>query len=193
MEVHRLEARGVDRGDTRRHVAGPQQRHDEMREVAADASAAEQRVHRTVGRQAASRLVRDLPAHPGRDCREDGFGVDDASELPPGDLGQPVGLRVAARPQVDEPLVLSAGGGGRVPDDRRRVGDDETSRRHLEHVCAAAVCAGNLARRDRRSVEANVENLVDAQAGGDRDLKRDLGAFADLELEPCRYCATHGR
>ena len=120
-----------------------------------------------------------------------------ASTMPPncrrGDLGQPVGLRVAARAQVDEPLVLAAGSGARVPDDRRRVGDGETSRRHLEHVRAAAVRPGNLARRDRRPVEANVERLVDPPAGRDRDLERDLRGVADLELEPGGYCATHGR
>ena len=61
----------VDGGDARRDVAGAEQRHDEMGEVAADTAAAEQRVDRAVGRQAAARLVAELASDPRRDGRRE--------------------------------------------------------------------------------------------------------------------------
>ena len=108
--------------------------------------------------------------------------MSSASVRPPNcrraDLGQPVGLRVAARAQVDEPLVLAAAGRRGVADHGGGVGDDEPPTPDLEQMRAAAVRSRDLPPGDRGAVEVHLEQLVDALAAGRRDLQRDLGWIA---------------
>ena len=63
---------------------------------------------------------------------------------------------------------------------------------HREKMGAAAVCSRHLSRGRGRTIEADVEFLFDPLARGHRDLERDLCRFADLELEPGGYGASHG-
>ena len=109
-------------------------------------------------------------------------GVREATELSSSDLGEPVGLRVAARPQVDEPLVLAAARRRIVADHGGRVGDREPATSCLEHVCATAVRSLHLPPGDGNAVELHLEVLVDPLASRGRDLQRDLGWIADREL-----------
>ena len=108
------------------------------------------------------------------------------------ELGEPVRLRVAARAQVDEPLVVAARRRRRATDHGRGVRDGELTAPDVGRVRAAAVCP----RRppgERDTVEVNLEQLVDPLARGRSDLQRDLGGITDHELEPGGYGTSHGR
>ena len=101
VEVHRLAARRVHRHQPRRHVHRTQQGDDQMRVVAADALAGEQRVGRPVDRIAASR-ARSCSREPTQD---DTFSsrvarVGEITELGGREAEELVGLGVPAGPQI---------------------------------------------------------------------------------------------
>jgi hypothetical protein len=123
-----------------------------------------------VGRETASRLVACIGSNPGRDAAEDALRAAEATKRASRDLAQPVRLGIAARPQVHEPLVVTADRWRCSTDDRRRVRGDEPATLRREHVRAPPVGTRHLVPSDTRTIETDVQPLIDPLARGDRDL-----------------------
>ena len=155
-----------------------------MREVSADAAAPEESVDRAMCRQARPRLVGNSRSNPGGDAGDDRFRIGEPCELLRREGCQLVRFRIAARPKVDETIVVAAAARRCTPGQCRGISKGESARPDVEQVRSPAVRRWHFHRLDRRAVESDVEHLVHPVAGGG-NLQGELRIGVDLELELC--------
>jgi hypothetical protein len=169
VEVHGVESGRVDGREAGGDVAGPQQRQYEVRVVAADARAEQQRVDGVVGRAAGAAGVGEPVVHPCGDGGDEFGIVADGAELVRGDREQLVRRAVAARAAVLQEVGLAAVGHLARAVDGRDVVDHQVPGGDVEHMHAPPVPAVDLAQGDGGAV-AGDDQLFRGCGTGDGDL-----------------------